>query len=129
MIRIILGVITGFIVWILVFAGIEPVVKIIAPNWVVQEGTIYTDSIPLLLAYLTRSIIASILAGVTSALVAAENSKTPLILGIVNLAIATPIHISGWQTLPVWYHLSLLTLLIPMAVLGGKLTGLKKRLK
>jgi hypothetical protein len=124
MLRIILGVIIGFGVWLLIFAGIEPIVQTIAPNWVAQQGTTYTGSASILIPYLIRSMLASVFAGLTSSLVASENSKTPLILGILLLLVALPIHISGWNTLPVWYHLSLLSLLIPMTLLGAKL---KKR--
>lgn len=124
MLQIILGIIVGFIVWLLVFIGVEPIAQKIAPNWIVLEGTTYTGSVAILIPYLIRSMIASILAGLTASLIASENSKTPLILGIILLLVALPIHISGWNTLPVWYHLSLLILLIPMTILGGKL---KKR--
>lgn len=117
----ILAIIVGFVVWFAVFAGLEPIMKTIAPNLTVDQGATYTDSVPILLAYLLRSMVASILAGFVAAVIAKDNVKTPLILGVVFLLIALPIHISGWSTLPVWYHLSLLGLLIPMTVLGGNL--------
>ena len=93
----------------------------IAPSWTVEQGATYTGSVPILLAYLIRTIIASIVAGFTAAFIAKDNAKTPLILGIILLLIGLPIHIIGWSTLPVWYHLIWLALLIPMTVLGGKL--------
>jgi hypothetical protein len=117
----ILGIVVGFILWFLIFAGIEPLVSAIAPGWTVQQGATYTGSVPILLAYLIRTIIASIVAGFTAALIAKDNAKTPLILGIVLFVIGLPIHIIGWDTLPVWYHVLWLGLLIPMTVLGGKL--------
>lgn len=121
MLRTILGIVVGFVVWFLIFAGVEPLVKVIAPSWTVQQGATYTGSVPILLAYLIRTIIASIVAGFTSVLVAKDNAKTPLILGIVLLLIGLPIHIIGWSTLPTWYHLIWLVSLVPMTVLGGKL--------
>lgn len=126
MLRMILGVVIGFTVWFLIFAGIEPLVKMIAPSWTVEQGATYTGSVPILLAYLFRTIIASIVAGFTAAFIAKDNAKTPLILGIILLLIGLPIHIIGWSTLPVWYHLIWLGLLIPMTVLGGKLKAEKE---
>ena len=121
MLRMILGIVVGFAVWFLIFAGIEPFVNAVAPNWTVQQGATYTGSVPILLAYLIRTIIASIIAGFTAALIANNKTKTPLILGIILLLIGLPIHIIGWNTLPVWYHLFWLASLVPMTVLGGKL--------
>ena len=122
--RIILAIIIGFIIWIAIFAGVEPLIDKIAPSLTVEKGTTYTESVIVLMQYLIRSIIASIVAGLIASLISAENIKAPLILGIALFAVTTAINISGWNTLPVWYHLCLLGLIIPMTILGGKL---KKR--
>ncbi|NNE99766.1 MAG: hypothetical protein HKN25_12165 [Pyrinomonadaceae bacterium] len=121
MLRIILGVIVGFVVWSVVFVGGEALVKAIAPGAAAPDGATYVGSVSILLGYLVRSIIASILAGFIGVLVAAENSKTPLILGIVLLAVGIMVQASAWSMLPVWYHLIFLALLIPMTIVGGKL--------
>jgi len=121
MIRIILGVIVGFIVWSVVFVGGEALLRAIAPGVVAPPEVTYFDTVSVLLGYLVRSMIASILAGLTAVLVSAENSKTPLILGIVLLAVGIMVQMAAWSVLPVWYHLVFLALLIPMTILGGKL--------
>lgn len=121
MLRIILGVFIGFIVWSVVFVGGESLVRAIAPGMVAPPDVTYFDSVGVLFGYLVRSIIASILAGLTAVLVSAENSKTPWILGIVLLAVGVMVQIAAWSVLPVWYHLVFLALLIPMTIVGGKL--------
>ncbi len=121
MVRIIIGIVVGFIVWTLVFVGGEAVLRAIAPGAVALQDATYVGSVGLLLGYLIRSIIASILAGFVAALIAGENAKSTLILGIVLLAVGLMVQISAWSKLPPWYHIIFLLLLIPMTIFGGKL--------
>ncbi len=121
MLKIILGVVVGFIVWSIIWVGGEALIRAIAPGSAVPSDITYFDSTGVLLGYLVRSIIASILAGLSAVLVAAEVSKTPLILGVVLLIVGIMVQASAWSVLPVWYHLVFLVLLIPMTILGGKL--------
>lgn len=124
--KMILGIIVGFVVWSIVFVGGEALVKAFAPGLAAPENATYVDSVGILSGYLLRSIIASVLSGFTSAAIANDNAKTPLILGIVLLVVGILVQISAWNVLPVWYHLVFLALLIPMTVLGGKLKTQKE---
>ncbi len=119
--KIILGIVVGFIVWSVVFVGGEALVKAIAPGMAAPDGATYVGSAGILLGYLVRSIIASILAGFSAVMVSAENSKTPLILGTVLLIVGILVQAGAWNMLPVWYHLVFLALLIPMTFVGAKL--------
>jgi hypothetical protein len=119
--KIILGVIAGFIVWTVIFVGGESVLRAISPSLAAPESAAFVDSTALLVGYLIRSIIASILAGLTAAFIAKENSRTPLALGIILLIVGLLVQIGAWNMLPVWYHLAFLILLVPMTILGGKL--------
>jgi len=121
MVKTILGIVVGFIVWSLVFVGGEALVKAIAPGMAAPEGATYVGSVGILLGYLVRSIIASILAGFVAAMIAGENAKSTLILGIVLLIVGILVQAGAWSVLPVWYHLIFLALLIPMTIFGGKL--------
>ncbi|CAN5309298.1 hypothetical protein BH20ACI1_BH20ACI1_16930 [soil metagenome] len=122
--KISLGVIVGFIVWTIIFVGGESVIRAISPSLAAPENATFVDSTALLIGYLIRSIIASVLAGLTAAFIARENSRTPLILGIVLLVVGLSVQIGSWNLLPIWYHLTFLILLIPMTLLGGKLKTL-----
>ncbi len=119
--KIILGIIVGFIVWSVVFVGGEALVKAIAPDMAAPDGATYVGSVGILMGYLVRSIIASILAGFSAVMVSAENYRTPLILGIVLLVVGILVQAGVWTMLPVWYHLIFLALLIPMTFVGAKL--------
>jgi peptidoglycan/LPS O-acetylase OafA/YrhL len=48
-----------------------------------------------------------------------------LALGIVALIISTVITIFAWSTRPAWYHIMALLLVLPAALLGGKLRELQ----
>ena len=124
MLKLILGVIAGFIVWSLIFVGGEAVVRAIVPGAVAPADATYVGSIGILLGYLMRSIIASVLAGFTAALIAGENAKSTLILGVVLLAVGSMVQVGAWNMLPAWYHIVFLVLLIPMTIVGGKLKNI-----
>lgn len=131
MLRIILGAVAGFIVWMVLWGGSDTILKAVSPDWwgknlKQMEDMLYTkqpfktDSTILILS-LIRSIICSIIAGYVAALVAKENTKSTLILGILLLAVGIFIQWIYWDVAPLWYHLPFLILLIPMTILGGKL--------
>ena len=71
--------------------------------------------------HIFRSILISIMAGYLAAVIAGENSKAPLWLGVLLLLFGLMIQLMAWSYLPLWYHLIFLLLLIPMSVLGGRL--------
>ncbi len=43
-----------------------------------------------------------------------------LALGVVQLIIGILVQVQYWQVMPLWYHLSFLSLLLPGTVLGGR---------
>jgi uncharacterized protein (DUF983 family) len=75
----------------------------------------------MLIVPLILSAVCSITAGFVAALIAGENSKSPLILGALLLIAGIFAQMGVWDKIPLWYHLAFWILLIPMTVLGGKL--------
>ncbi len=131
MLRIILGVVAGFIVWMVLWGGSDFILKAISPDWwgknlKEMEGAFYTkqpfmaDS-TILIFSLIRSFICSLIAGFIAALIAKENTKSTLSLGILLLAVGIYIQWIFWDNAPLWYHIPFLVLLIPMTILGGRL--------
>ena len=131
MVRIILGVIVGFVVWSILWVGGDEVISRLSPDWYgahahalekawvnhtgfVADGTI-------LLINLLRSVVTSLVAGYMAALAANENRRTPLILGVLLLIVGVIVEAMIWPLLPMWYHLVFLVLLIPVTIAGGKL--------
>ena len=131
MLRIILGVVAGFIAWSIVWVGSDQVLISLSPAWygahqvgfqaAMFNQQPFTPDTSILLMHLVRSVLISIMAGFIAAVVAGENRRSPLALGIVLLLFGIAVQAMAWSYLPVWYHLIFLLLLIPMTILGGKL--------
>ena len=131
MLKIVLGVIAGFVAWSVLWIGSDQVLIMASPSWygihqdnfqlaMTNQDPFRADT-TILVMNLVRAVIISIMAGFLSAFVAAENRRTPLILGILLFAFGLMVEIMAWNYLPIWYHVVFLALLIPFTVLGGKL--------
>ena len=131
MLRVILGAVAGFIVWSILWVGLDAVLSLISPGWfgktsadfraAVAAQTPYTLSSGVLIWLLIQSVICSLISGFVAALIAKENFKSPLLLGVLLLLFGIFVQSMHWNYMPLWYHIPFLLLLIPMSVLGGKL--------
>ena len=130
MVRIILGVIVGFIVWSVLWVGSDALFSAISTDWgktstdfreAVASKTPYALSSTVLIALLIKSLIVSLISGFIAALIAKENTKSTYVLGILLLLFGIFVQVGHWNYMPLWYHFLFLFLLIPMTVFGGKL--------
>ena len=131
MLRIILGAIVGFIVWSVLWVGMGSVLSLISPDWygkilnefnaAVASNAPYALDWKIVVWLLIQSMIVSLISGFIAALVAKENVRSTLLLGILLLLFGIFIQSMHWNYLPLWYHIPFLLLLIPMSFLGGKL--------
>ncbi len=131
MLKIILGVVVGFTIWLVFLLGSDFIWIAVSPDWygrhqaeletaVNNKTPFMADSLILIIA-VARNIIFSIIAGFIAALIAKENFKSPLGLGILLLAFGIFIHSMFWNNAPLWYHFLNLLVVIPMTLFGGKL--------
>ena len=132
MLRIILGVITGFIGWLIVWIGIEKGLSAIWPAFgvhqkafeeAIKNGGQFTADTTMLLTHIVIGSIVSVMAGSMAALIAGENSRAPLIAGCLLLAMGIAKAVMSWQHVPIWYHIIFTAILLPMAIVGGKLVN------
>jgi hypothetical protein len=130
MLRIVLGVISGFIGWLIVWVGSEKILSAIWPAFgahqrafeeVIKNGGQFTADTTMLLTHIVLGSIVSVMSGSVAALIAGENKRAPLVLGFVLLALGVLKAYMSWPYVPIWYHVIFTALLIPMAILGGKL--------
>jgi hypothetical protein len=132
MVRIILAVIIGFLVWSILWVGSEQVLSMIFPNWygahqiafekaVTNNTPFFIDDTALLIWNVVRGIIVSIISGYIAALIAGENKTSTLVLGVCLLLFGLYIVYMTWAMIPVWYHAVFSLMLIPMTILGGRL--------
>ena len=131
MIRLILGIIVGFVVWTILWLGSEQMLSVLSPGWfgahqiAFEKATFnkepFTVETSILLVNLFRGILITIISGYVAALIAAENKRSTLILGILLLAFGLFVVAMTWSMIPIWYHVLFSLMLIPMTILGGKM--------
>lgn len=131
MVRIVLGVIAGFLSWMIVWVGSEKVLSAIWPEGfgvhqrafeaAIKDGGQFTADTTLLLTHVVLGSVVSLMSGFLAALIAAENTRAPLILGILLLAMGLLKMVMSWPYVPLWYHVIFTALLLPMAIIGGRL--------
>jgi hypothetical protein len=131
MVRIILGVIVGFVTWSIIWVGSDQVLMSIWPDWYGAHQTAFQLSMfnqtpfdpdrTILFMHLFRGVIVSLMAGFIAAVVAGENKRAPLALGTLLFIFGAMVEAMAWSYLPIWYHVIFLALLIPVTALGGKM--------
>jgi hypothetical protein len=131
MVRIVLGVIAGFFAWAIVWVGSEKILSAIWPEWfgahqaafqaAVEHGGPFTPDTTILLMHIVLGSIVSVMSGFLAALIAGENTRAPLVLGFLLLAVGLMKVVMSWPYVPIWYHVIFTAILIPMTIMGGKL--------
>jgi hypothetical protein len=120
MLRKVVSIVSGFVVWSVLWLGSNFVIKGLMPDRFAPDGS--TDSAGILVGLIILSFIFSIIAGFTTASLAHGNRMQPaFILGIVQLVIGIFVQGMYWHLLPLWYHLIFLVLLIPGILLGARM--------
>ena len=131
MMRIIAGIIVGFIVWSILWTGSDALLGAISPKWYGEHQTEFGAAVTgnqsfvpdstILFLGLIRSVIFSLVSGYIAALIAGENTKSTVGLGVLLLLFGIFIQSIFWNYVPLWYHIPFLLLLVPVTILGGKL--------
>ena len=130
MLRIVLGVIGGFIGWMIVWIGSEKIISALWPAFgvhqkafeeAIKNGGEFTADTTMLLTHIVFGSIVSVMAGALAALIAGENSKAPMFAGILLLLMGIAKAVMSWQYVPIWYHVIFTAILLPLAIVGGKL--------
>ena len=130
MLRIVVGVIAGFFAWLIVWVGSEKILSAMWPAFgahqrafeeVVKNGGQFTVDTGALFTHVVLGSIVSVMAGFLAALVAGEHTRAPLILGFVLLAMGLLKAAMSWRYVPLWYHVIFTAILLPLAIIGGRL--------
>ena len=127
--RIVLGVIAGFFAWVIVWIGSEKILSAIWPAFgahqrafeeAVKNGGQFTADTGALLTHIVLGSMVSVMSGSLAALIAGENSRAPLVLGCLLVALGLLKAVMSWPYVPIWYHVLFTAILLPMAIIGGK---------
>ena len=130
MLRIVLGVIAGFVAWSILWVGSDQLM-IQSIGWYGEHQNAFQRAMfnkeafspdtTVLIMNIIRSIIVSLIAGYVAALVANEARRTTIALGVFLLLFGIMVEGIAWNYLPLWYHFIFLFLLIPVTMAGGRL--------
>ena len=124
MVRSILSVITGIVIWGVLWVAANAVVAEAASGRFNENG-ITTDP-ALLVLFMSISAALSVLAGWLCAAIAGRSiMRHVLMLALIQLAIGIGMQASVWDQMPVWYHVSFLALVVPMHLAGGRLRAMR----
>ena len=130
MLRTILAIIAGYILWTaLWFAGNLTIFA--EATRVAGAGERYDKAGPLI-GILILSIVCSAAAGLAASLIAGRCTRSrvaALILGLLLLLTGIGVQLGVWDLMPVWYHLTFLILLLPVTFAASLLrrTGPRPR--
>ncbi len=123
MVRAILGVSLGFGVWSMIWVGGYAGLSAVMPERFPSEGPL--RNVAGLLTILGVSVVCSLTAGAAAGSIA--RSVKPLwILAAVLLIVGIAVQASVWSLMPVWYHAAFLVLIVPMTIVGGRMTGVRR---
>ncbi|HEY2151134.1 MAG TPA: hypothetical protein VGH34_10015 [Vicinamibacterales bacterium] len=114
----ILGVVGGLMAW---FAGVLAagvLLRLFWPEYVAASGDM-SFTLPMKLTRLSIGALTTFAAGAMTGLIG-RSSWTPVVTGALLLLLFIPQHISLWDKFPIWYHLTFLMSLVPLAVIGGR---------
>jgi hypothetical protein len=119
--RNILGVIAGLAVWVAI-AGVAGLTMRSAWPEYASVADAMTFTLPMMFARLAIGALATLGAGWVTAVIARRSMLPRVIAGLLLLAAFVPQHIMLWDKFPVWYHMTFLISLVPLAYLGGKIS-------
>lgn len=131
MLKIVLGVIAGFVAWSIIWVGSDQALVMASPAWygahqdraylALANSESFTADNTIMAIRLVISIVATLMSGFLAAFIAGENRRAPLVLGVILLLVGIAVQASAWNVMPVWFHVIFLALLLPMSIVGGKL--------
>ena len=122
--RKILGVVVGLMVWVAAALVAGVLLRSWWPEYVAASRQM-AFTLPMKLTRLSIGALATFAAGAVTALIG-RASWTAVVTGALLLLIFIPEHISLWDKFPIWYHLTFLTSLVPLAVVGGRTAGWRR---
>lgn len=115
-----LAILAGFVLWSILWVGSNAAITAAFPDHFADDGS--TQATGILALLLFDSALFSLVAGwLTAKLTPSREIPHALGLGIALLTVGIAVQLQYWDVMPLWYHLIFLALLVPMAVVGGKL--------
>ena len=124
MVRTVLGVVAGVVTGLVVVTVIDRTMRYFWPDYAAVFAAM-TFTLPMMVARLTESTIALIIASLVTIRVAAASRIAPWAFAVLMFVPFAYYHSTIWAKFPVWYHAFFLGSLIVVPVLVGNLRSRK----
>ena len=121
----VLGVVVGLMMWFVAAVVAGVLLRSVWPEYVAASGDM-SFTLPMKITRLSIGALATFAAGGVTALIG-RSSRMAVVTGALLLLIFIPEHISLWDKFPIWYHLTFLASLVPLAVVGGRMADRQRR--
>jgi hypothetical protein len=119
-IKIILGVLIGFITWYVVASVGNLVVRGLGSGYAEAEAAM-RFTLPMMLARLGLGAVSSVAAGFVCAACVRSVPSSVKFLAFALVVFFIPVHYALWAQFPLWYHVVFLVSLAPLAIVGARL--------
>jgi hypothetical protein len=119
----ILGVVAGLAVWIAIVSVAGLIMRSAWPEYA-SVADAMTFTLPMMFARLAIGALATLGTGWVAAVLARRSMLARVTAGLLLVGVFVPQHIMLWNKFPVWYHLTFLASLVPLAYLGGEISAL-----
>ena len=116
------AIIAGLVSWAIVVTILNFGLRATIPGYHAAEATLQF-TMTMKIGRLVEAALASLAAGAIVGLIAPPSRWAPWLVGLITLGIFLPVHVNLWDRFPIWYHLAFLVPLVPLVVLGSRLTG------
>jgi hypothetical protein len=124
MLRSILGAVAGFMAWWIIVSLIDRgVLHPLWPAYAAADTPAMLFDLPMKIARLAESSIASVLAALVARRIAPASRYAAPAYGTLLLIFFLPIHSMIWTKFPVWYHVYFLSSLVVLPLLTQWLLG------
>jgi hypothetical protein len=119
-----LGVVAGLAVWVIVVTVAGIIMRAAWPEYA-RVADAMTFTLPMMLARLAAGALATVAAGLATAVIAPRSRFVRLMPGVILLVGFIPVHFMLWDKFPVWYHLTFLVSLLPLTYMGGRIAEIQ----
>jgi hypothetical protein len=114
----ILGVVAGLAAWVAIVMAAGAIMRLTWPAYA-SVADAMTFTLAMMMVRLAIGFLATMAAGLITAVVVPRSTVTTLMTGVLLLVAFIPQHISLWDKFPIWYHLTFLLSLVPLTYVGG----------
>lgn len=120
MARAVIAVVIGYGVWTAIWLGGNALL-FSGMSAEVAAGRMYAEVGPLL-GVLVLSVVCSLCAGFAAAMIDRQRTRGVVwTMAVLLLATGVAVEIGMWKSLPVWYHVVFLALIVPVCLVGSRL--------